>query len=235
MNTQYTTGDIILFQQGDKFMYAQVKDINDNGEPAVEVRDGSQLHAQPAFVYPVAISSLSLQDFGFVFMPCTIFAFNHMLTSCYGFRHNTKLKIYPVSRNEYVIQLLGIEHTANVSNMSDIQHFMIQHLGISLTLADVGDEMPKALTEVQLIDTYSSYILSNDMQKRNAGYNGLADLLSSCVYNVDACHYWIAEYHYQNFRETKSAASKTEALKHYQTVYTQGGYDFLKPRIDSLK
>lgn len=235
MNTQYTPGDIVLYQQGNKFMYAQVKEITANGDPRCEVEDGSEIQVQPALVRPVAINNLSLQDFGFVFVPRTSSLPNHQLTSCFALRSNLNLKLIPDSQHKYTIQLTSTGNTADVSNMSDIQHFLAEHLDITLFLSAIGNKMPEALTELQLIDTYSSYILSSDNQERQAGYNGFINLLPNCVYNVDICNYWIAEYHYENYLDTKAAASKADALKYYQAAYAHGGYDFLKQRIESLK
>lgn len=235
MNTQYAQGDIILYQQGNKFMYAQVKEITNNGEPLCEVEDGSEIQAQPAFVRPIAINNLSLQDFGFVFVPRTSSLPNHKLISCFALRSNLKLKLIPVSQHKYIIQQTSTGDTVDVSNMSDIQHFLAKHNDIKLSLSAIGNKMPEALTELQLIDTYSSYILSSDSQKRQAGYSGFINLLPKCVHNRDICNYWIAEYHYENYLNTNAYESKAEALKYYQAAYTHGDYDFLKQRIESLK
>lgn len=231
---KFNTGNIVLLQQGNIYIYGRVNETNEQGEPLVETRDGDKLQVAPALVYPVTINRLSLQDFGFVYMPRTASLSNQLFAKGFAMKGNTRLKLFQQSDGTYTIQV-DDDLYSGINYLAELQQIALKHLGFEFNLSKIGNEMPTALSEIKLIDEYSTQILSDNQQARMAGYQGLVDLLPQSQYNSDVCEYWIAEYHYENYLNTKSEQSKMEALKFYESTYAHGGYDFLLPKIGMLK
>ena len=100
------------------------------------------------------------------------------------------------------------------------------------SLGIIGDDAAVAgFIRQQAIDLF----LKGYTSSKNAAFNKLSHYLTSCVYNLDTCRYWLSEYHLDVYRNTGDKSALTEAKKHLLAAITGGCCEHFRVKLKEVE
>lgn len=237
MAAMFFLGELVLVSDGVYFEYANVQELDGDNRPVVQLKENTRLTIITIkSIQHIGIRKISLSDLGFYFMNDALLDKYH--GPCYhcnlnnGF--NAKI-VFSIGKIELAKETTpgALERFETVETIGDIQQRLSQWFDkpCIIDANRVGIAGPRLLYETAWLNREVDRFLNGDAQAKLAAYQSLSRYLTSCVNNLDACRYWLSEYHIEAYAKTNDKSHLVESHKYLQAAINGGYCNYYRDRL----
>ena len=232
-------GELVLVSDGYNFEYANVETVAGNIAASVLLRNNSQIQEKKDIIH-VVVNSLTLDDIGYQYLPDAMLDryngpcyhrslnndYNAKIVSCDG-----KWQIAKESTPGALDKFVPVETIGDIQ-MKLKMWFNAEY---DIDANKIGTSAPKMLHDNVRLDKAIELFLNGDDQKKYATFQALTDYLQTSVYNLDICHYWLAEYHYWMYKRSGDKVNLRNAVSHLEKALKICNKEHFRERLAEIK
>ena len=241
MSIGFFKGELVIVNNGYYYEYANVETVDGSGKPEVKLNERTQLgETGVKEVLHIGIFPIVLSDLGFNFMRDALLqgyegsCYHCNLTNGFNVKIIMESGQWKLAKESEPGKLDGFENVVTIGEVQwQLENWF--HTSCVIEANKVGNMGPRLLHENVWLEQAIDLFLKGDTSSKNAAFNKLSHYLTSCVYNLDTCRYWLSEYHLDVYRNTGDKSALTEAKKHLLAAITGGCCEHFRVKLKEVE